>query len=65
MGYLTMSRALTAHERAINRFSTLLRSSSDGTLPVPHLTWTVGETGAHVLGGLRLYPDLLADRSTG
>jgi hypothetical protein len=32
---------------------------------VPHLSWTVGETGAHVLCSLRRYPEMLAGASTG
>jgi hypothetical protein len=65
MTYLTMEAALDAHERVADRFSGLLRTTSDGTRKVPHLTWTVGETGAHVLWALRLYPEMLAGVSTG
>ena len=60
-----MTTALAAHERVADRFSNLLRTSPDGTRKVPHLTWTVGETGAHVLVSTRLYPDMLAGVSTG
>ena len=66
MSYLTMTAALAAQERVADRFSALLRTAPDGTRRVPHLSWTVGETGAHVLGGvLRLYPEMLAGVSTG
>ena len=65
MGYLNMPTALAAQERVTDRFTSLLRSTSDGSGKVPHLTWTVGETGAHVLGSLRLYPEMLARTATG
>ena len=65
MGYLTMASALVAHERVAGRFSSLLRSSPDGTGKVPHLTWTVGETAAHVLASTRLYPEMLAGAERG
>ena len=65
MTYLTMEAALGAHQRVADRFSGLLRTASDGTRKVPHLTWTVGETGAHVLCAHRLYPEMLAGVSGG
>ena len=65
MSYLTLPRALDAHERATGQFCSLLRTAPDGTLRIPHLTWTVGETGAHVLGLMRLYPEMLARVSSG
>jgi uncharacterized protein (TIGR03083 family) len=65
MGYLTLSTALDAHERATGRFSALLRTAGGGGGKVPHLAWTVGETGAHVLCYLRRYPDMLTGVSTG
>jgi Mycothiol maleylpyruvate isomerase N-terminal domain len=65
MSYLTMATALTAHERVADRFGSLLRTATDGTREVPHLTWTVGEIGAHVLASSRLYPEMLAGVATG
>ena len=65
MSYLTLSSSLEAHERATGQFCSLLRTAPDGTLKVPHLTWTIGETGAHVLGLMRLYPEMLAGVSSG
>jgi hypothetical protein len=65
MSYLTMTAALAAQERVADRFSALLRTAPDGTRRVPHLNWTVGETGAHVLCSLRRYPEMLAGASTG
>ena len=65
MSYLTLPRALDAHERATSQFCSLLRTASDGRLRIPHMTWTVGETGAHVLGIMRLYPEMLAGVSSG
>jgi hypothetical protein len=65
MSYLTMPTALAAHEKVTGRFSSLLRTAPEGTRKVPHLTWNVGETGAHVLAGLRIYPDMLASTATG
>lgn len=65
MAYLTLTTALEAHERVTGRFSALLRTADDGGRKVPHLTWTVGETGAHVLCYLRRYPEMLAGVSTG
>jgi Mycothiol maleylpyruvate isomerase N-terminal domain len=65
MSYLTMPAALASQERVTGRFSRLLRAASEGTRKVPHLTWTIGETGAHVLGGLRIYPEMLAGTATG
>lgn len=62
---MTLPAALAAHERVTDRFTNLLRTASDGTRKVPNLTWTVGETGAHVLMGPRLYPEMLAGVSTG
>ena len=66
MSYLlTLSSSLEAHESATGQFCSLLRTAPDGTLKVPHLTWTIGETGAHVLGLMRLYPEMLAGVSSG
>ena len=65
MTYLGMDAALDAHERVVDRFSNLLRTASDGSRKVPHLTWSVGEAGAHVLWALRVYPEMLAGVSSG
>ena len=42
------------------RFCEQLRSAPDGSLPVPGLTWTVGELGAHLVSGARLWRRMLA-----
>ncbi len=60
MGYLSMPTALAAHERVTSQFSKLLRTAPDGAQPILHLTWSVGEIGAHVLSGLVLYTAMLA-----
>jgi hypothetical protein len=57
-----MPTALTTHERVVTQFTALLRSAPNGDRKVPHLTWSIGETGAHVLSMLRLYPDPLVGR---
>ena len=33
----------------------LLRSADDGDRPIPHLDWTVGGCGVHLVGGTHLY----------
>jgi uncharacterized protein (TIGR03083 family) len=60
MSYLSMPTALATHERVVNQFTALLRTSPHDDRKVPHLSWSIGETGAHVLSMLRLYPDPLA-----
>jgi uncharacterized protein (TIGR03083 family) len=50
---------VVAFTRATSRFATLLRHTSGGARPVPHLEWSVGELGAHVLSGLVAYADLV------
>jgi hypothetical protein len=46
---------LDFHARMTDRFAALLRTVEDGSAPVPRLTWSVAEVGAHVLSGLRGY----------
>lgn len=58
MRALAIEDTLPMFESARTRFSQLLRSIPKGAVPVPHLSWTVGETGAHVLSCLRGYRDM-------
>jgi uncharacterized protein (TIGR03083 family) len=51
--------ALDMLDRATTRFSDLLSSAPDGTAPMKNLTWSVGETGAHVLAASRAYRRML------
>jgi hypothetical protein len=46
-------------DRATSRFADPLSNAGPGTAPVPHLSWTVGETGAHVLAAQRMYCRML------
>lgn len=46
--------ALQAHSRVVDAVSALLRRIRSEA-PIPHLTWTVGELGAHLLGSVRDY----------
>ena len=45
-------------------FCELLRSAPDGSLPVPGLDWTVGELGAHLVSGARLWRRMLAGEAS-
>ena len=57
----TTPAALDAYSRAVDRFATLLRSVPDPALTPPHMSWTVAETGAHVLSVLRASAVALGD----
>ena len=56
-----VSRAVDAN---LERFCELLRSTPDGSLPVPGLDWTVGELGAHLVSGARLWRRMLAGEAS-
>lgn len=45
---------LAAHERVTTTFAGLL-GGAPADIAIPHLAWTAGELGAHVLGGTRAY----------
>ena len=49
-----------AVDATLVRFCDLLRSAPDGSIPVPGLTWTVGELGAHLVTGAQLWRRMLA-----
>jgi uncharacterized protein (TIGR03083 family) len=47
-------------DAALTRFCELMRTAPDGAVPVPGLSWTVGELGAHMVTGARLWSRMLA-----
>jgi len=49
----TTEEGLAFHARATARFAELLRRVPDPSVRVPNLTWTIAETGAHVLSTQR------------
>jgi hypothetical protein len=55
-----LEQLLAMHGRAHDAFATLLRTGR-GDDPIPHLEWTVGDLGAHILAGLRAYRTAAAD----
>jgi len=46
-------------DEALVRFCALLRQAPDGAAAVPGLTWTVGELGAHLVTGAKLWSRML------
>ena len=50
---------------AVARSARLWRSVADSAAPVPGLTWTVGQTAAHVVGDMREYTDALTRHVSG
>lgn len=58
MGSPGIDQALDMFDRAQRRFVALVRTLPDAATRVPHLTWTVGDTAAHVLSVLRGYHDV-------
>lgn len=56
----------SALREAAGRTAALLRTVQDPSLKVPGLTWTVGETAAHVVADLELYARLITgERAAG
>jgi uncharacterized protein (TIGR03083 family) len=47
------TEAIARATGAIRRFAKMLAAAPDGAAPVPGLTWSVAELGAHVLAGIR------------
>jgi hypothetical protein len=63
-------RRADAHTRAaladaVTRSARLWRSIADSAAPVPGLTWTAGQTAAHVVGDMREYTDALTRHANG
>ena len=50
---------------AVARSARLWRSVADSAAPVPGLTWTVGQTAAHVVGDMREYTEALTRHVSG
>jgi uncharacterized protein (TIGR03083 family) len=50
---------------AVARSTRLWRSVADSAAPVPGLTWTVGQTAAHVIGDMRQYTEALTRHLSG
>lgn len=55
----------TALAEAVGRSADLWRSIDDPAAPVPGLTWTAGETAAHVVGDMREYTEALVGQVHG
>ena len=55
----------TALAQAVARSAQLWRSVADSAVPVPGLTWTAGETAAHVVGDMREYTEALTRHLNG
>jgi hypothetical protein len=49
----------------VARSARLWRSVADSAAPVPGLTWTVGQTAAHVIGDMRQYTEALTRHLNG
>jgi uncharacterized protein (TIGR03083 family) len=63
-------RRADPHTRAalaatVARSTRLWRSVADSAAPVPGLTWTVGQTAAHVIGDMRQYTEALTSHLSG
>jgi hypothetical protein len=59
------SAALDALGEAVGRTARLWRNVRDPDAPVPGLTWTAGETAAHVIGDLRDHAETLTRYARG
>lgn len=53
------AQARSALADAVARSAQLWRSITDSSAPVPGLSWTAGQTAAHVVGDMREYTDVL------
>lgn len=58
-------RARAAFADAVARSAQLWRSIANSTAPVPGLSWTAGETAAHVIGDMREYTEALTRQVNG
>ena len=57
--------ARTALAQAVARSAQLWRSVADSAAPVPGLTWTAGQTAAHVVGDMREHTEALTTHLNG
>lgn len=53
--HIDLAQARTALEAAAGRTADLLGSVPDGGLPAKRSQWSVGEVGAHLVGGLQVF----------
>ncbi len=54
---IDQTAARAAFRAALDQVTALIQTIPDPRAPVPGLTWNVGETGAHLVSGLRIYTD--------
>jgi putative sterol carrier protein len=59
------AQARAALANAVARSTQLWRSIADPAAPVPGLTWTAGQTAAHVVGDMREYTEALTRHVNG
>jgi putative sterol carrier protein len=59
------AQARAALANAVARSTQLWRSVADSAAPVPGLTWTAGQTAAHVVGDMREYTEALTRHVNG
>jgi putative sterol carrier protein len=59
------AQARAALANAVARSTQLWRSIADSAAPVPGLTWTAGQTAAHVVGDMREYTEALTRHVNG
>ncbi len=59
------ARARAAFAEAVARSAQLWRSIDNSAAPVPGLSWTAGETAAHVIGDMREYTEALTRQVNG
>lgn len=59
------TRARAALAEAVARSAQLWRGIADSAAPVPGLTWTAGQTAAHVVGDMREYTEALTGHVNG
>lgn len=55
----SLDEVLPVHRGVVSRFAAELAREDDGDRALPHLDWTVGDVGRHVLSVLRGYVDTL------
>jgi SCP-2 sterol transfer family len=61
----TDAHARAALGRAVARSAQLWRSIADSAAPVPGLTWTAGQTAAHMVADMREYTEVLTRYANG